>query len=191
MYLNKTIPATMMLVCSIILFLPCSSFAHKVMIFGWVEGDMVHTISKFSGSKKVKNAPVFVFDTEGNLILTGKTDTRGEFSFKMPKKTGLKIVLEASMGHKASCLIPLAGKEEAASFEDDEIKKNQLIKADYPLTEKKLEKIIEKVLDKKMALILRKIAEKEEKQTITEIISGFGYILGLVGIALWIKNRNV
>lgn len=199
----------------ITLFLPSYSFAHKVMIFGWVEGDIVHTISKFSGAKRAQNAPVSVFDTKGVLLLKGKTDTKGEFSFKLPEKTGLKIVLEASMGHKASCLIPLEQEEDVSYDNDEEIKKEETINTDQPFikknlenitdqpfikknlenitdqtfVEKNLENIIEKALDKKMSLVLRIIAEKEEKQTISEIISGFGYIFGLVGIALWIKKR--
>ena len=80
--------------------------AHKVTIFAWVEGDTVHTQSKFSGGKKAQNATVVVYDTRGNRLLEGKTDKNGEFSFTPPIKTGLKVVLEASMGHAAQWTIP-------------------------------------------------------------------------------------
>ena len=40
-----------------------------------------------------------VYDNEGNQLLEGKTDEMGEFSFKVPRITDLKIVLKASMGH--------------------------------------------------------------------------------------------
>jgi nickel transport protein len=81
-------------------------WAHKVMIFAWVEGDTVHTQSKFSRGKKAKNSEVVVYDKEGNQLLEGKTDEQGEFSFKVPKKTDLKVVLKASMGHMAEWVIP-------------------------------------------------------------------------------------
>jgi hypothetical protein len=80
------------------------AFAHKVTIFAWVEGDTIYTQSKFSKGRKVKGSLVTVFDMEGNKLLEGTTDEKGEFSFKIPKKTGLKVVLKASMGQIISML---------------------------------------------------------------------------------------
>ena len=88
------------------LFCNTPASAHKVTIFAWVEGDTVHTQSKFSGGKVAKNAPVAVFDEEGNLLLEGHTDDGGRFSFKVPKDTTLKVVLKASMGHLAEWTVP-------------------------------------------------------------------------------------
>ncbi len=188
MFINKNIFFVMLFTFFSVFLFTSNSFAHKVMVFGWVEGDMVHTISKFNGGKKVKDAPVSVFDTEGTLLLKGNTDARGEFSFKKPEKNELKVVLEASMGHKTSCLIEVKSEDEhSTNVYDVDSREQRVGKQAY--NEKNLESIIEKALDKKMALILRMIAEKESKQTISEIISGIGYILGLIGVALWVKNR--
>ncbi len=55
--------------------------AHKVMIFAWVQGDKIFTESKFSGGKLVKGGDVIVYDLEGNQLLEGQTDDKGEFSF--------------------------------------------------------------------------------------------------------------
>lgn len=180
------------LVCllMIVAFFPSSSFAHKVMIFGWVEGDKVHTISKFSGGKKVQRAPVSVYNKKGELLLKGNTDDKGEFSFKVPTDKELDVVLEAAMGHKTSCVVDVAPQDEELpvknidthSHEDDRT-------AEQLIDSKEIAVMIEKSLDKKMAVVLRMIAEKEEKQSVTEIISGIGYILGLIGIALWARSR--
>ena len=50
------------------------AFAHKVIIFAWVEGDIVFTESKFSGGKRAVGAQVQVFDREGKQLLEGRTD---------------------------------------------------------------------------------------------------------------------
>jgi len=73
------------LIILVILF-DMPALAHKVSIFAWVEGDTVYTQSKFSKGKRVKNSSVIVFDSDGNKLLEGKTDDKGEFSFKIPKK---------------------------------------------------------------------------------------------------------
>ena len=106
-----------------------SAEAHRVNLFAWVEGDTVHVESKFSGGKKVKAGKIIVSDSEGTELLSGTTDKNGEFSFKVPQKADLKIVLEAGTGHRAEWTIaaneielPVAGKkpvsEEGASVKN-------------------------------------------------------------------------
>ena len=75
--------------------------AHGVYVFARVEGDRIITESYFGDERKVKNGVIKVYDPSGELLLEGKTDEKGLFSFRIPKETDLKIVLEASMGHRA------------------------------------------------------------------------------------------
>ena len=103
----------------LITFSVAPAFAHKVTIFAWVEGNTIYTQSKFSRGKKARGALVTVFDMEGNRLLEGTTDEKGEFSFKIPKKTGLKVVLKASMGHLAEWKIPV---EEIAAAQSSQNK---------------------------------------------------------------------
>jgi hypothetical protein len=82
--------------------------AHRVILFARVEGDTVYVESKFSGGKKVNAGRITVTDADGVELITGTTDAQGEFSFKIPKKTDLKIVLSAGEGHRAEWTIPAA-----------------------------------------------------------------------------------
>lgn len=77
-------------------------FAHKVIIFAYVEGDTVYTESYFPDGGKVKGGTIVVHDSQGNKLLEGKSDKDGLFNFKLPKKGDLKIILNASLGHKNS-----------------------------------------------------------------------------------------
>ncbi len=76
------------------------AFAHRVVVFAWLEGDTVFTESQFPDGRKIADGQVNVFDMEKNLLLEGKTDQNGEFSFKIPKITALNIILDAGMGHQ-------------------------------------------------------------------------------------------
>jgi len=167
------------------------ALAHKVMIFAWVEGDTVFTESKFSGGKKAIHAPVVIFDKDGKKLLEGKTDNKGEFSFKIPKLTDLKIVLNAGMGHKAEWTVPESEIREAGAILD----KKSAVETSGPiavgLSKEEVRKIVEDSLDKKLRPILRMISEsRNTKPSLTEIIGGIGYIFGLMGIALYFKNRG-
>ncbi len=82
------------------LVLTASASAHKITVFAWVEGDMVYVESKFSGGKRVRGGDVIVSDSsETQQFVTGKTNDEGEFSFKIPKQTALKVVVMAGMGN--------------------------------------------------------------------------------------------
>jgi len=87
------------------------ALAHRVVIFAYTEGDIVHTESKFMPNTPVNQGKVLVMDAKSDkLLLTGQTDDQGKFSFKMPpeaaaQKLDLKIVIEAGMGHRAEWLL--------------------------------------------------------------------------------------
>lgn len=77
--------------------------AHKVIIFAWVEGDMVLSQSHFGSKRKAKNCNITVVDGAGQVVHTGKTDNQGDYSFKIPKNINSELVLhlDAGQGHKA------------------------------------------------------------------------------------------
>jgi nickel transport protein len=199
----------------ILVFLPLfflfigSTSAHRVNLFAWVEGDTVYVESKFSGGKKVKEGKIIVTDAHGVELLTGSTDEQGEFSFKIPKKTDLKIILLAGMGHKAEWTIsvdeielPITAEK---SLQPKSVKKRSAHPADTmneaPAAkeaaiasgsiEKQIQQAVETALDKKLKPVMKLLAESKEKSpSIRDIVGGIGYILGLVGIAAYIRSRR-
>ncbi len=175
--------------------------AHKVNVFAWVEGDAVFIESKFSGGKRVKGGMITVSDLRGNQLLSGKTNNRGEFSFKIPKKTTLKIVLVAGMGHRGEWTIPVeeiemvsvieireSVKQETAENEPKSIMRS--IPAPKPCSDE-IQLAVEKALDKKLKPIMKLLAEsREQGPTFHDIFGGIGYIFGLVGLATYIHYRR-
>ena len=92
----------------IIAFLTLASqvWAHKVNVFAWVEGDMIFVEGYFPGGKKAQNSLVEVYNGAGAKLLEGRTNQKGEFSFEIPAREDLRIVLTAGMGHKNDFTIP-------------------------------------------------------------------------------------
>ena len=192
-----------------LLFLPVSVSAHNVTVFAWVDGDTIHTQSKFSGGKRVKNAPILVYDFKDVLLLEGKTDGKGMFSFKIPQKTALKIVLKASMGHLAVWKLRAEELGEAESKTAVQptrmkaplvtdsgsagIEKNVDVfeSTKISLGRREIEEIINASLDNKLRPITQMLADAmNQGPGFTEIMGGIGYILGIVGIALYFSNRK-
>jgi len=197
-----------------LMFFVRPGWAHKVTIFAWVEGDTVHTQSKFSGGKRAQNSTVVVYDKDGNLLLEGQTDENGEFSFKVPKKTDLKVALKASMGHLAEWTISADEITEAAEGGIESSTAGPAVDVKAPVQEvspttdvkgsmepeapksvglsrEEIQELIDKSLDRKLAPILNMLAESVDSgPKMSEVIGGIGYIFGLVGVALYFSNRG-
>lgn len=179
-----------------LLYFVSPSYAHKVYLFAWAEGDTIYTESYFSGSKKVQDGIIKVFDSDGNELLTGKTNDKGEFSFRIPKTADLKIVLESSMGHGAEYLFKkseFAPEDKAAAKIPadtalDEPETYPKAGADQVLAGKE----IEEALDAKLKPVIRELAKLREDKGpgVTEVIGGIGYIFGIMGIIAYMKSKK-
>ena len=193
-----------------LLVLTTSAHAHRVNVFAWVEGDTVFVESKFSGGRKVKDGLITVTDASGAQLLRGKTDARGEFSFKIPRRTELHIILQAGMGHRAQWILPVtdippdvgsadSGAQSAAVQEKNEqtaaaMDQSPAVKAGKVLSgpdAKQIEAVVEKVLDRKLKPLYKMIAESRQTgPTLADVLGGIGYIIGLVGLAAYVRYRK-
>ncbi len=173
-----------------------SVHAHKVIVFAWVEGDTIHTESKFSGGKKVNQGTISVFDPSGRLLLKGKTDQSGRFSFKIPKIDDLVIELMAGAGHKNTWRVSasdMGGHTRTASLPTpvDRPDKRNATHYNNSIKPDELEAIIAKVMDQKLAPIKKELAASKTRGTdIRDIFGGIGYILGLVGLGAYIRFKK-
>jgi len=122
--------------CLCLLIIAPSAFAHKVNIFAYVEGDTVYTESYFPDGRKVEGGIVEVYDSQGKKLVEGTTNDKGQFNFKFIKKDDLKIILNASMGHRNSYMLSrdefsASGKEEImekrAKLEQEKISHREVI----------------------------------------------------------------
>ena len=182
-------------------FLPGDAGAHRVNLFAWVEGDTVLVECKYPDGREVYEGVIRVLDSAGKELLNGKTNTKGEFSFKAPKQDDLTIVLEAGMGHRADW--PLS-KQDLAPAGESAVPSAPAPKTEAPSPAAKesapgaasplpagIDQAIEKALDKKLAPVMRMLAEmREQKVRLTDVLGGIGYIIGLVGVAAYFKRKT-
>ncbi len=204
-FLNFLIPMLMaVFVMSLMLTSPAS--AHKLFIFAYVEGDSVIVDGYFSGGVKAQDSAVLVYDSEGKKLIEGKTDAKGVYSFKLkdlpPSKGGLKIAIEAEMGHKGEYSLSAAdlgqAKEKSASQDVQPVAVNAtenmpetVHSAPQSVDQDALIAGIGSLLDKKLAPLIRMqgslekllLEEKFSGPKMSDIIGGIGWILGLCGIA--------
>jgi nickel transport protein len=178
--------------------------AHRVNVFAWVTGDTVFVECNFPDGTKVHEGVIRVLDSAGKELLTGKTNDKGEFSFKVPKQEDLNIVLDAVMGHRADWLLSKQDLLPAGSVQESDASSQSAPKTEDPPAAAQassagasspppagIDQAIEKALDKKLAPVMKMLAEMhEQKVRLTDVLGGIGYIIGLVGIAAYFKRKK-
>jgi len=194
------------LLLTIMVFSP-DAHAHKATIFAWVQGNTIHTQSKMMGGKRPNQALVDVFDANGSLLLQGKTDDQGQFSFPAPQKSYLKIVLNAGAGHRAVWTltphdfmaettegVPDQSHEDAVpghALQANPSNKNLSPAAPDLLTQDEIAVLVASILDQKLTPVMAKLTDMDQKQIqLSDIIAGLGYIMGLVGLATYMHYRR-
>lgn len=188
------------IVCLLIWVSPVQ--AHKVFIFAWVEGDTIHTESKFSGGKMVKAGRIEVFNSRGDLLLTGTTDDQGGFSFPIPEHDDLKVVLNAGIGHGNDWIVPASEmnpiRQKDRSLPADTPAAGREVSSQAPaetlqapgtcLDKEDIEAMVARIMDAKLAPLRAQLADPA--WGLRDILSGIGYILGLMGLAAYIHHRK-
>jgi len=213
---RKTNAIGIMLSMVVIFFaLVLPGYAHRLVLFAWIDGCIVHTQSKFHGGSKVFEGDITVFNNAGQELLTGKTDRQGAFSF--PLKTvqspsALKIVLNAGMGHQAHWNLTGSEVLEARGLDSDtraltgnnrddlagkpeRMVTSQAGTEEYSpcrMKEAELRKIIEETVDRKMSPVMDTLIDIREEIAIglDDVVAGLGYILGVTGLLAWFYARK-
>ena len=178
------------------------ALAHKVLLTAYVEGDSVFVEGGFSDGTPCKNAGIEVFDPSGKKLLEGKTNENGEFSFKPPQKTDLKLVLNAGMGHRGEYTVQAdelpdmtrlqKARTEAIPALTIESRKPQASEAVARIDPKEIESIVDRVIQKRLRPLIQLVAKSQRETGFspTEIFGGIGYILGLMGIGMYFRYRK-
>jgi len=186
----------------LVLFLlwPAISQAHGVNVFCWAENDDVQCRSRFSGGRPVHNGTWRVLDaSSGKELLSGSTNAKGRFSFAPPQnakaeRLDLKVVCEAAMGHRDSWLVragdylsdvPAEGEEKTDTAEEE--KSPDGSRPISGIGEEEMRRI----LRDELAPLRKELSRlREPGVELGDVLSGLGYILGLVGIWALATSRR-
>ncbi len=190
--ISKRILLSLLAVTVILILKSSPAIAHKINIFAWAEGQTVFTESYFTGGKLIEGGLVEIFDPAGQKLLEGRTDQKGEFSFKLPQKTDLLLVLTASMGHKSDFTLKVENADEAAPAAEPAKITGELSPDTVTVDMRQLRTVMEETLDLRLKPIYRSLADAKRREgpSLTNIIGGLGYIIGIMGLILYVRSRK-
>ncbi|MFH1287517.1 MAG: hypothetical protein ABII25_02345 [bacterium] len=147
--------------------------AHKVNIYAYAEENTVFVEGYFPDGRPTKNSRITVYNQKGDIIIEGATDETGKFSFKPSIKTDFKIVMNASMGHRAEFLLPESEQSSLSTRPDN--------KADEDNTSGLISELKAK---KDKTGQSHKRGMHKEAVPWAGIFAGLGFIFGLSGFVI-------
>jgi nickel transport protein len=179
--------------------------AHKVSVYAYVENGQIKGEGYFAGGGKAQGCEVEVRDAQGRSVGKAATDAKGEFSLPLPQAAPpLTIILRAGQGHQGDYTLAaadLGAPANEAAFPP------QASAAAAPMAEAgpapgaataagistaELEQAVARALDQRLAPLTAQVAKLagERGVSLQDVIGGLGYILGLMGIAAYVKSRQ-
>jgi nickel transport protein len=94
--------------------------AHALFIKVEPATDPVKVLAYYEEDIPAESADVTVTDADGNVVVSGKTNDRGEWAFERPTKPGTYTVTVKQTGHRAKDVFTVAEAAEGAGAEADQ-----------------------------------------------------------------------
>ncbi|HFQ91167.1 MAG TPA: hypothetical protein ENK27_13930 [Desulfobulbus sp.] len=201
------------LLCSLLLFRQEAS-AHGIRVFAYTSGSDIVVEGRFSTGRAPVNSKVKVFNTKsGKLLLEGKTNKDGVFTFPRPETApdeGLKIVLNAGEGHQAQWTMtpedlseePLPAEPPAASTAGTAAAPapgsapattaggTTAVPAGQAIDTKALADLVTRSVAREIAPLKKMMMEEMNRgPTMPEILGGIGWIVGIAGLLAALKKK--
>jgi nickel transport protein len=186
--------------------LPSISFAHKVRVFAYVNGDRIEGEAAFSGNRWARNSKIIVkAQNDSKIIHTCLTNENGKFDFLIPEQAkknnlDLLIIVNAGEGHQGEWLLQAneylsSDKEHLVTHSHVNETSDDILKPDDKRFEtvdrKLLKEVIGEVIDEKLAPVKHMIAKTQNQEPgLRDILGGIGYIIGLAGIIAYFKSED-
>jgi nickel transport protein len=174
--------------------------AHKVNMFAYVDGNRVFIEGYFSDGSKAQNSEVAVYDQSGKQLLTGITGDDGTFSFKIPSKNGLRVTLNAGLGHRTEYTISadeLASgvAQPATEAPDSSVSAEAIAEERAPATVERdgrdLDAVVRRAVGEAIKPLMRSVSELKARRGFSDIVGGIGFIFGILGVVFYLKARKL
>ena len=187
------------LVVILLLLCPASALAHKLNVFALAKGAAIEGRAYFPGDVPARKIDVIVRDPSGGEFGRTTTDDDGNFKFTARKRVDHYLVAETPDGHSGQHIVhaeelpdnlpadvPAAGGgSQAVSAATN--------RADVPPAAGNPENELRDQLTelgKQIDALRRQIDAADKQLRFRDVLGGVGFILGLAGVAFYMKARR-
>ncbi|MGO9112835.1 MAG: hypothetical protein ACLP9L_26685 [Thermoguttaceae bacterium] len=191
-----------LLVLTWFLLSPASAFAHKLYVFARLEGTTIHGRAYFPGDVPARKSDVIARDASGRELGRTTTDDEGKFTFTAREHVDYYLVAQTPDGHGGQYIVHAS--ELPDSLPTDAPKAGSGSHVASPATERAMVTAASAAhenepatvgaqlaeLRKQIQELRRQVFESDQRLRFRDILGGIGFILGLAGVAFYMKARR-
>ena len=188
----KNLPAIIIIATALFMGIPDIGLAHKVKIFATTEGGQITGFAYYPGGAKYINSPISVSGPDGRLLAEIQTNEQGAFTYKPTSNQTHVFTIATKDGHKAEFRVAANATSTGPASQQNRpapLGANAPTKPGEPRPDN-LEAIINKSVARQINPLREDIARYEQKVRLHDIIGGIGYIFGLFGLYIYLRNQK-
>lgn len=171
------------------------ALAHKLKVFATVEGNAVTGYAFFIGGGRAMGAKWTAVEGKDTPLAEGRTDDHGGFSLVPPQPVtaDIKITVDTEEGHIAFAVLPVTrfgGIEAAAPPTGTAAATTPAMPVAPGVDPEETARLVDAAVQRQVEPLLERIEEMDSRLRFTDIMSGIFLIVGLAGMALWVRGRR-
>jgi len=168
-----------------------------------IEGPIIHGRAYFPGDVPAQKSDIIARDASGRELGRTTTDDNGDFTFTARKRVDHYLVAETTDGHisrpfivHASALPDSLAAEVPPSNGGSPLASQAKGQTGAPAAsaDKESELVVSRDqladLGKQLDLLRQQVYDSEERLRFRDLLGGIGFILGLAGVAFYMKARR-
>lgn len=170
-----------------------SVYAHKVNNYAYREGDKIFGECYFVDGSPCKNSRIEVYNLRGQKILETATDDKGKYSFVFSGRETLRIIAYAGEGHRAEYRLEEVKTQPEGRQNNVRNKAQTFTSFKNFSNEEQIKQVIDNSVNPKLQELqneIREMRKQIDRVNIRDIIGGIGYILGIWGIIMLLRNKK-
>ncbi|MBK8175067.1 MAG: hypothetical protein IPK66_07315 [Rhodospirillales bacterium] len=178
------------------------AYAHKLKVFATAVGPRIDGSAYFVGGGPARGAKIVVATPGGETLALLQTDDDGKFAITATRRVDHVIIVDCGDGHVARFVIaaedlpaslPESSQAGAQAAVNPNVSRPSVEEAMQPAGKAGPEALPDAVAAA-VAAQIRPLREQlnafEDEVQLRDILGGLGYILGLAGLAAWLRARQ-
>ena len=184
--------------------LASSSFAHNIVGGVYAVGTLIEGEVGFSdGEMGQAGAHVGITDAQGNKLGEVKVEEEGLFSFTATRRIDHHFSINLGSGHVLNTVLPADELPDSLAAQSATAESGTVVEATAaPYApalsgaggaelQHELQQMIERSVAKQVKPLRKELQAYKEKASLQDVLGGIGYIFGLCGIGIWLRQRKL
>lgn len=177
--------------------LAAPAFAHNIVGGVYAIGDLIEGEVGFSdGEMGQAGVPVMITDAQGNKLGETVVEEEGLFSFQAQQRIDHHFKIDLGAGHVLNTMLSAdelpdslpGGDQQPANATSTPAGNGNVALSGADAAA--LQQMIERSVSKQIVPLRKELQAYKEKAGLQDILGGIGYIFGLCGVGMWLRQRK-